>query len=240
MDELLERWRDGTATEADLRELTARLATPEHRDALLEDWLVESALPRALPAALVADQRESALTSGTKPSPRAEPKRWGGWLQWRPLAAAAAGIVFGILCTSVVFAYVVPSLGKVITLLQESFESGPSPLVTGVPVKAGVWSGDFTEVVGEQQAVKPEAGTKMLRFLRADYEGKANRDSGSVADVYRLIDLRAYREQFADGAAVVQFSAGFNAAAFPEGDVYMCKMSLHAYDAQTVAGGPLR
>jgi len=89
MDELLERWRDGTATEADLRELTARLATPEHRDALLEDWLVESALPRALPAAFVADQRESAMSSGTRPSPRAEAKRWSGWLQWRPLAAAA-------------------------------------------------------------------------------------------------------------------------------------------------------
>jgi len=94
MDELLERWRDGSASEADLRELTARLATPEHRDALLEDWLVESALPRALPAALVAAQRESAMTSGTKPSPRAEPKLWSGWLQRRPLTAAAALVLF--------------------------------------------------------------------------------------------------------------------------------------------------
>lgn len=158
------------------------------------------------------------------------------WLQWRPLAAAAAGIVFGILCTSVVFAYVAPLAGKMVKLLQESFESGPAPLVTGVPVVPGRWSGDYSEVVGEQQGVKPEHGQRMLRFLRADYEGKANA-GGYVADVQQLIDLRPYQREFADGGAVLQLSAGFNAFEFPASESYGGLMSLHALDAEMVTSG---
>lgn len=162
------------------------------------------------------------------------------WLSWRPLTAAAAGIVFGMFCTSVVFAYVAPSLGKVITLLQESFESGPAPLVTGVPIEAGKWSGDFTEVVGEQQGVKPESGTKMLRFLRADFEGKVKPEGSYISDVYQLIDLRPYRREFADGGAVVQLSAAFNAFAFPVEEAFGCSVSLHALDAETAMNGSTR
>ncbi len=226
LHEQLIRYVGGDSTEGEVRELSARLEVDPAACDLLAEILLQGGAIR--------DFAQSHSATQIIPMPKFL------WIQWRPLIAAAAGIVFGMLCTSVMFAYVAPSLEKVITLLQESFESGPAPLVTGVPVEPGQWSGDYSEVVGEQQGVKPESGKKMLRFLRADYEGKANRDSSSVADVYRLIDLRPYREQFADGAAVVQFSAGFNAASFPEGDVYMCKMSLHAYDAQTVAGGPLR
>ena len=36
-----------------------------------------------------------------------------------------------------------------------------------------------------------------------------------VVDIYRLIDVRPYRQEFADGSAVVQLSAGFNAFEFP-------------------------
>lgn len=162
------------------------------------------------------------------------------WLSWRPLAAAAAGIVLGILCTSVVFAYVGPSLGSVMTLLDDGFESGPAPLVTAMPVVPGVWSGDSMEGVGEQQGVKPASGKKMLRLLRADYEGKTSSEPTAVADIYRLIDVRPWRQEFADGSAVVQFSAGFNAFAFTRGESYQCKMYVQAFDEETVTNGSLR
>jgi len=59
---------------------------------------------------------------------------------------------------SMVFAYVAPSLGKVLTLLQDGLESGPGPEVAGLPIEPGKWSGDYTEVVGEQQG--GEAGER--------------------------------------------------------------------------------
>jgi hypothetical protein len=172
--------------------------------------------------------------------PAVQSNQLGLRLGQRSLVAAAAGLVVGLFCASVLFAYVASSLGKVLTLLDDSFESGPAPLVTGVPVEPGRWSGDYSEVVGEQQGVKPESGRKMLRFLRADYEGKTNTKGSHVADIYRLIDVRPYRQEFADGSAVVQLSAGFNAFEFPHGETYTGKMTLHAFDAETATNGSLR
>jgi anti-sigma factor RsiW len=53
------------------------------------------------------------------------------WFSWRPLTAAAAGLAIGLFSASMVFGFSVRSLEKVVSLLQESFESGPAPLVTG-------------------------------------------------------------------------------------------------------------
>ena len=150
-------------------------------------------------------------------------------LSWRPLTAAAAGIVFGVFCTSMLFAYVGPSLGKVVTLLQENFESGPAPLVTGVPLEPGMWSGDYSEVVEQQQGVKPESGKQMLRFLRGDYEGRGIPSSHS-SDVFRLVDVRSYQREFADGGAVVQLTAVFNAAPFQEDEIFNATLTLFALD----------
>lgn len=205
---------------AEARDLMPRLLVDEQ--ALVSQLREDGISELISPVSLVRSDRESTR-----------------WFTWRPLMAAAAGLVFGMFCTSVVFAYVRPTWETTITLLKESFEFGDAPLVTGVPTVPDRWSGDFTEVIHEEQGVKPEEGKKLLRFLRADYEGKANADGSRISDLYRLIDVRPYREQCADGGAVVQFSAGFNAAVFSRGDSYRCKMSLPAFDAQTVAAGPL-
>ena len=199
---------------------------------------VEAALPEALhtsPVLKLAQKMDPMATPQ-----QTESKRWTGWLTWRPLTAAAAGLVIGVFCASFAWAYVAPSLGKVITLLQESFESVPAPLVTGVPIEAGKWSGDYTEVVGEQQGVKPESGKKMLRFLRADFEGKVKPEGSYISEVHQLIDLRPYRREFADGGAVVQLSAAFNAFSFPAEEAFVCSVSLQALDAETAINGSTR
>ncbi|MEO6755421.1 MAG: hypothetical protein ABIP85_26930 [Chthoniobacteraceae bacterium] len=229
LDALIEDCLEGRLSEADAARLSAELQeSPAARTRYWESASIHGLLEHTM-------QQASLRVITGEATPR--PTRW---LQWRPLMAAAAGIAIGIFCTSVVFAYVAPSLGKVITLLQESFESGPAPLVTGVPMEAGQWSGDYTEIVGEQQGVKPESGKKMLRFLRTDYEGKPNPDGGHVGDLYRLIDMRPYRKEFADGGAVVQLSAGFNTFEFPADERYGCSLTLYALDAETATNGSMR
>jgi hypothetical protein len=169
-------------------------------------------------------------TRVVKMSQALSPARATRWFQWRPLLAAAAGLVIGLFSATVVLGYFVPRMSKVTTLVDEGFESGPAPLVTGLPDRAGLWSGDFSEIVGEQQGVKPESGGKMFRFLRADYEGKVNSEGSYVGDLYRLIDLRPYREEFDDGNATVHVSAAFNAIAFPKDEAYACLVSVNALD----------
>ena len=234
--DLIHGYLDGTIGETDFAHLQSLLRDNAEARRMLRSLSTVDAKWQELAAANPETLR---LLATPAASPRV-PGRNPVWLSSRPLTAAVAGIVLGIICTSVVFAYVAPLLGKVVTLLDDSFESGSAPLVTGVPVEPGRWSGDYSEVVGEEQGVKPESGKKMLRLLQGDYEGKTNTKGSHVADIYRLIDMRPHRHEFADGSAVVQLSAGFNAFEFPHGETYTGKMTIHAFDAETATNGSLR
>ncbi len=150
------------------------------------------------------------------------------WFAWRPLTAAAAGIVFGMLCTSVVFGFGARSVEKVISLLQESFESGPAPLVTGIPQDVNLWSGDYLEVVEKYEGLKPAHGTKMIRMLRSDFEGKASSMPNRQGDLSRVIDVRPFLREANGGEVVMTLSALFNAAPFPEAERYDGVVTLYA------------
>ena len=152
------------------------------------------------------------------------------WFSWRQLAAVAAGLFIGLFGASAVLGYVGTYAGKVVTLLQEGFESGPPPLATGIPVEAGHWSGDYSQVVGEYRGVKPAGGRKMLRFLRSDYEGKPTRD-GFIGDVFRIIDVSGPEYDVARGDACISVEARF--LSLPEGvpGPASCGISMHALDA---------
>jgi hypothetical protein len=79
LDTLLNRWRDGSLSEEELRRLTDFLATQEGRAALRHDWFLEEALPEAL-------RTLPLLEMAPRPSWAAQ---WSAWL--RPWTVAAAG-----------------------------------------------------------------------------------------------------------------------------------------------------
>jgi hypothetical protein len=150
----------------------------------------------------------------------------------RPLATAAACFALGMFFASAVFAYFVPREQRGRSLLQESFESGIVPGVAGMPQTAAVWSGDYAELSAGQQGVNPATGKQMLRFLRGDFAGRSIPDSFS-SDVFYLVDVRPYRAEFADGSAVVQLTALFNAAARQTDDPAHCALTIFALDAES-------
>lgn len=167
-----------------------------------------------------------------KPAPAARL----AWFSWRPLTAAAAGIVIGLSGASLVFGYAGTYAGRVVALLQESFESGPAPLTAGMPVQAGLWSGDFSEVVrGSHRGVVPASGEKMLRFLRADYEGKPARD-GYVADLFRIVDLSSPAYDVERGDACISVEARFRALPQDGAKRGHCGVTVYALDALPEAG----
>ena len=150
------------------------------------------------------------------------------WFSWKPVTMAAAGLVFGLLSASMVFGFVGRSVEKMVSLLQESFESGPAPLITGVPQELNRWSGDFSEIVGAQQGVKPRDGGKMLRLLRSDFEGKTSSKATRQADLMYIVDVRAFMREASGGEVVITLSALFNAAPFPNGENYDGVVTLWA------------
>jgi ferric-dicitrate binding protein FerR (iron transport regulator) len=83
LDKLIRRWREGSLTEEELHHLNEALTTAEGRAAMRDDCFLEAALPEAL--------RTSRLLKAEEPP---QTRKWSRWLSWRPLAAAAALVLF--------------------------------------------------------------------------------------------------------------------------------------------------
>lgn len=212
--------------------------TPEQR-VELEQRLLHSASDRqrfwqeAETHAMLHTHLQTQLgeTLGEAPMPAPSPNV--RWYQWRPLTAAAAGLVMGLFSASLVFGYVVPSLKTRMELFSDSFESGVKPSVNGQPLEPGHWGGDVTEVIGAHGKVKPTDGKHMLRFVRADYAGRHLPESFS-SDSFQLLDVRPYKKEFADGTAVVRLSALFNGEVSDAEGPFSCVLKLYALDAELI------
>ena len=180
--------------------------------------------------ALISRLRDDTIVALLEPAPKAEtPLRTSTrWFAWRPLTAAAAGLVIGLFSASMVFGFGVRSLEKVVSLFQESFESGPAPLVKGIPQEVNLWSGDYSEIVEKYEGVKPKDGTKMVRMLRSDFEGKASSMPNRQGDLSRIIDVRSFMRDANGGEFVMTLSALFNAAPFPDSQRYDGVVTLYA------------
>jgi hypothetical protein len=207
----------------------------------LNTLLRENADARSTMARLMVDEqalinrlRDDSIVALLEPAPKAETPLSTStrWFAWRPLTAAAAGLVIGLFSASMVFGFGVRSLEKVVSLLQESFEGGPAPLVTGMPQEVNLWSGDYSEIVERYEGVKPAQGTKMVRVMRSDFEGKASSKPSLQGDLMRVVDVRPFLREANGGEVVITLSALFNAAPFREAEHYEGAVTLWALGPQ--------
>ncbi len=177
--DLLHGYLNGTLDEADFARFQSLLRdSAEARRTLRSLSTVEAKLTQhaAIHPETVRLLSETARQSG--PSFR--------WLSWRPLTAAAAGIVFGMLCTSVVFGFVGHhGVQKTsLAVLQPSFEDAQMPLARGFPPAASLWTGDVSKVVPAENGVTPKDGHHMLRL-----ETNAHGKSVLFPRLYQIIPL---------------------------------------------------
>jgi len=208
----------------------------------LNTLLRENADARSTMARLMVDEqaltsrlRDDSIVALLEPAPAVETalRTSPRWFAWRPLTAAAAGLVIGLFSASMVFGFGVSrSLEKVVSLLQESFEGGPAPLVKGIPQDVNLWSGDYSEVVERYEDVKPAQGTKMARVLRSDFEGKASSMPSKQGDLMRVVDVRPFLREANGGEVVITLSALLNATPFSEAEHYEGAVTLWALGPQ--------
>ncbi|MGB8165917.1 MAG: hypothetical protein WCF18_00395 [Chthoniobacteraceae bacterium] len=215
--EMLTRYVAGDCTPEEVQDLSARLERDPDACDLLAEILTQGVAVREFAQA----HHEVVRTT------KRMPQRWPGWLSWRPLTAAAAGIVLGMFCTSVVFGYVGPRVvEKVKAVFSEGFESGMTKTAPGVPRVAGQWSGDEAEVVTSTPEVKAHGGAKMLRFLSATYPGE-NSPRSQWGDVYRIVDVRGLAGA---GSTVARASASFARGAATGEERFACRVEAYALD----------
>lgn len=225
--ETLVRFQEGALSQAECESLARELEHDPHARRQFIAMQMRS-------MAIHDHFRRAAYRSGGRVAGRS----WMHWILSRT-AATAAGIVLGICCTSLAFAYALPWAGRLSTMFFDSFEDGPPPLTDGVPVAAGCWGGDYVEIVEPHEDVRPAHGRRMLRFLRGDHEGKPREDARS-SHSFRLFDVRGMREELRLDTAIVQLSALFNAAAAEGSGPVTCALSIFALDEQALDGEGLR
>ncbi len=174
----------------------------------------------------------------------ATPGRSTRWLSWRPLAAAAAGLVFGMFCTSVVFGYVVPRAvakeKRLFPLRNGDFEQSGGALPANPPASFNIWSGDGAELVAGSGEASPKSGRRMLRFTRAETDPHTAQGFPARCDVYQLIDLRQVWDQVgADDEVTLEVRASFfDADPGPEGSgQFRCRLLVNPQSPQTVRAG---
>ena len=213
LDELLLESRTRTLSGAEREELNATLRTDEDARSHAAQMLMDDA---ALAEQLRAAQMESLLSADSggmlgAAQPFAEVKRRSGWFQWRPLTAAAAGVVLGLFCATVAWAMASPravaTMTRVFALEDGSFEKMSGAVPAGFPKQSGVWSGDDSEVVSAGDA-KPKDGAHMLRFVSPGADANDPNGRAISCDVFQLVDLRSLREHgSAQGDSVLELSA---------------------------------
>jgi hypothetical protein len=134
------------------------------------------------------------------------PQRWLSWFQWRPLTAAAAGLVIGLFSASMVFGFVVQrGLEKrtPLALFEPSFEDAQMPLAKGFPRGPARWSGDPAQIVAAENGVPPKEGKFMLRLEPL---------SKGVPRIYQVLDLRSLPSGAGGESREIEISASFAAA----------------------------
>ena len=162
--------------------------------------------------ALISRLRDDSIVALLEPAPKAEtPLRTSTrWFAWRPLTAAAAGIVFGMLCTSVVFGFVTQRTTLVekvpLAVFDPGFEDVAHPLDGGLPNRVGQWGVDSAKLVPAENGVQPLEGQYMMRLEPIPHEKLVKNHTSRV---YQLLDLRAQPLESLVGDFEVQVTASF-------------------------------
>ncbi len=150
---------------------------------------------------------ECSLAETKRPAERTTRKAGLGWLSWRSIAAAAAGLVTGLFSATAVWAFASGKMPRVVKLplANGSFEMAASIPRGSVPQQPGQWSGDPCAIVEEQGHVHPHDGEHMLKFLAASTTGDFAGSKNMAADLWQVIALPG------SGARTVRIRAWFNA-----------------------------
>lgn len=161
-DDLIQRYMAGTTTTEETTELQDALKANAELRALYLDYM-------NLDVALEAKAGAAETVPSVAPVELRETSVPRGWLHWRPLTAAAAGLIIGLFSASMVFAYAVPrvmaSTLRKVPLFVEGFEDESMRPLRGFPSAAGRWSGDLSLMRPTQEEVPAAEGKRMARLM---------------------------------------------------------------------------
>jgi hypothetical protein len=199
---------DGTITPEEHAELQERLRNDPAARRL---WFVHQDVDSGLHGlAHAMEQPRSNATAG------------GKWFNWRPLTAAAAGLIIGLSSASFVYGLVTPRQVKTQSVLTESFEDEDIPLDRGVPRRMEVWSGDLQTPQSTEGEVKPAEGLRMASLPPVE------RKKFSYA--FRFLDMDKLPPMAASETRQLEVTAQFHSAVPGMRDRFQIRLAVFAED----------
>jgi len=219
LEELFLAYEDDALSPEELAEFKKLLASsPEARRRLVEAGVMQN----------IAASHVMPETSVVR-----FPQRAAIWQQWRPLAAAAAGLVIGCFSTSVVWALNTPSWADgirrmLLPLGNPGFERQETLSQVHLVPQVAQWSGMDTEIVegGGTRPVAKEGG-RMIRL------GPAPEGKGYFANV--MANLSETRP-VTDKPLQIEITAHYHASKPGQGEHYSLNVATFAEDAAGVSG----
>ncbi|HVR34917.1 MAG TPA: FecR family protein [Methylomirabilota bacterium] len=117
----------------------------------------------------------------------------------------------GMMSPIVLFAGAFPQVGRAIQIDPGNcgFDEFDRMRGGGMPAAFGFWSGPACTVSGPMQGIIPFKGAGMLRFLASPSSAPVWSAAPAKAEVWQLVDLRAYKEMLVEGGNG-KLSAMFN------------------------------
>jgi hypothetical protein len=228
---LLHSYLDGTLEEADFCRLQILLRERADARRMLRSLAtVETKLNQ-----LAATNTTTLHLLANPPSSPRNASETIPWFSRRPAAAAVAGLLMGLFCATMVFAYMTPAVNRPVTVLETSFESTAPTAASGVPDEFGKWGGDYSELVGAQNGVTPRSGTRMWRFLQADNAlesgVRANQSRANyVGEAIYVLDLKHLPPAEANATRQMEISAWFAQGATASDSCYHWNIKAAAFE----------
>lgn len=162
---------DETITPIDHKKLEQWLVESQEASAFYVDYVDVSAMlilqgdqrspteVAAAPSVFATDAGQGAPVPSLKIS----------WFSWRPLTAAAVGIIAGMLTTTIAWAYTglkTPEVQRIeIPLMDPGFEEVTTPVPAVIPRALNRWNGDPSHAVSSgDSGVKPKQGRFMMKM----------------------------------------------------------------------------
>jgi hypothetical protein len=209
---LIDAWREETLTQAEASELSRILRQDEDARRIFKDEAhMHGLLHRTVAAAAVEWTAVNLPGSAEVRGGRNPSRRFGGGL-FRPIVAAAAGLVFGAFCTSVLWAVADSKMGgskKLQIALADTARDGRIP--SGFPRTAGALGGDYA-TLESTGAGRTKTHGNLLRFMEAGADENDPNPAPTSCDVSQLVDLSQYRSLTHTGKATLELSASFSDA----------------------------
>lgn len=225
---------DGPLTAEESTRLSELLRDdPAAQEAYLDHVMMDALLEREFGGVAPAVTRSEAIAS------RDVVVR-GPWRRFRSMAKMAAALFVGAFLASAVWAYALPRVSAAkrvrLPIGDGSFENGGAPGQDGVPVRPGVWGGDFSRVVDAEQGVQPHEGRRMLRLVSADNSQTPAGAPRRAAELWQVVDVRPMRGLLGRGPAAVEVSAFFKAVPPAIKDRFVYGLAIYAFHGDPVSG----